>query len=54
MFCPFKSCSCPLYLYDEKLFLKAKNDKRWFLLRQRIKERLLNRFASLSARIQNY
>ena len=54
MLCPFKSCSCPLYLYDEKLFLKAKNENRWFLLRQRIKERLLNRFASLSARIHNY
>jgi MoaA/NifB/PqqE/SkfB family radical SAM enzyme len=50
MICPFKSCSCPLYLYDEKLFQKAKHENRWFIVRQRIKDNILNRFALLRNR----
>jgi MoaA/NifB/PqqE/SkfB family radical SAM enzyme len=50
MVCPFKSCTCPLYLYDEKLFQKALYENRWHLRRQRIKETIFCKFALLRNR----
>jgi MoaA/NifB/PqqE/SkfB family radical SAM enzyme len=39
--CPFKSCYCPLYLYDDLLFQKAQNENRWFIKRERFKEYMI-------------
>jgi MoaA/NifB/PqqE/SkfB family radical SAM enzyme len=47
MVCPLKSCTCPLYLYDEKLFQKALYENRWHLRRQRVRENIFNIVANL-------
>ena len=44
MICPFKSCTCPLYLYDVKLFHKAKKENKWFIMRKKIKGFAIHRF----------
>jgi len=45
MICPFKSCSCPLYLYDVNLFQKAKDENQWFIMREKLKDLAINSFA---------